>query len=98
MSRNSWPSGASTSLTKPSGAGSERFEPLFARNLRRLRPKPSDIRHLDEVAVSIGASACGSGHNTIHVSPYLISRRTLRAFRAEAAQAWQIATDVAPRL
>jgi transposase-like protein len=27
-----------------------KFGPLFARNLRRLRPKPSSIWHLDEMA------------------------------------------------
>ena len=31
-----------------------KFGPLFARNLRRLRPKPSSIWHLDEMAVRIG--------------------------------------------
>ena len=30
-----------------------KFGPLFARNLRRLRPRASDSRHLDEMAVSI---------------------------------------------
>ncbi len=29
------------------------FGPVFARNLRRLRPRASDIRHLDEMAVSM---------------------------------------------
>ncbi len=27
--------------------------PAFARNLRRLRPRPSDVWHLDEMVVSI---------------------------------------------
>ena len=31
-------------------------------------------------------------HNTFSLQRHLISRRTLRVFRAEAAQAWQIAT------
>ena len=31
-------------------------------------------------------------HNTFNLQRHLVSRRTLRAFRAEAAQAWQIAT------
>ena len=31
-----------------------KFGPVFARNLRRLRPKPSDTWHLDEMAVRIG--------------------------------------------
>ena len=30
-----------------------KFEPAFARNLRRLRPRPSDTWHLDEMVVSI---------------------------------------------
>ena len=34
-------------------------------------------------------------HNTFSLQRHLISRRTLRTFRAEAAQAWQIATSVA---
>src|SRR4051794_15793668 len=31
-----------------------KFGPLFARNLRKLRPKPSGTWHLDEMAVRIG--------------------------------------------
>ena len=31
-------------------------------------------------------------HNTFNLQRHLVSRRTLRIFRAEAAQAWQIAT------
>src|SRR5215217_1730164 len=31
-----------------------KFGPAFARNLRRLRPRPSDQWHLDEMAVVIG--------------------------------------------
>ena len=34
-------------------------------------------------------------HNTFNLQRHLVSRRTLRTFRAEAAQAWQIATAVA---
>jgi putative transposase len=30
-----------------------KFGPAYARNLRRLRPRPSDQRHLDEMVVSI---------------------------------------------
>jgi putative transposase len=30
-----------------------KFGPVFARNLRRLRPRPSDQWHLDEMVVSI---------------------------------------------
>ncbi len=30
-----------------------KFGPAFARNLRRLRPRPSDVWHLDEMVVSI---------------------------------------------
>src|SRR4028119_1692120 len=30
-----------------------KFGPMFARNLRRLRPKPSNTWHLDEMVVSI---------------------------------------------
>ena len=37
-------------------------------------------------------SAHGAVHNTFNIGRHLISRRTLRTFRAEAAQAWQIAT------
>ena len=34
-------------------------------------------------------------HNTFNVQRHLVSRRTLRLFRAEAAKAWQIATAAA---
>ena len=34
-------------------------------------------------------------HNTFNLQCHLISRRTLRLFRAEAVQAWQIATAAA---
>ena len=34
-------------------------------------------------------------HNTFNLQRHLISRRTLRTFRAEAEQAWQIATAAA---
>src|ERR687886_2176823 len=30
-----------------------KFGPMFARNLRRLRPRPSGVWHLDEMVVSI---------------------------------------------
>ena len=33
--------------------------------------------------------------NTFYVQRHLISRRTLRLFRAEAAEAWQLATAAA---
>ena len=31
-----------------------KFGPIFARNLRRLRPRPADTWHLDKMVVSIG--------------------------------------------
>ena len=34
-------------------------------------------------------------HNTFNLERHLLSRRTLRMFRAEAAQAWQDATVAA---
>ena len=34
-------------------------------------------------------------YNTINVQRYLLSRRTLRLFRAEAAQAWKNSTVAA---
>ncbi len=34
-------------------------------------------------------------HNTFNLQRHLVSRRTLRTFRTEATQAWQIATAVA---
>ena len=34
-------------------------------------------------------------HNTFNLQRHLISRRTLRSFKAEAAQAWQVATAAA---
>jgi transposase-like protein len=34
-------------------------------------------------------------HNTFNLQRHLISRRTFRSFRAEAAQAWQVATAAA---
>jgi putative transposase len=40
-------------------------------------------------------SAHAAVHNTFNLQRHLISRRTLRAFRTEAAQAWQIATAAA---
>src|SRR5919107_5158278 len=177
-----------------------KFGPVFARNLRRLRPRPSNTWHLDEMAVRIGGkrmwlwravdsegevldllvqprrdtmaalklmrkllrkqgfgpdelvtdtlgsygaarrelglnarheqglrknnraenshqpvrrrerkqqrfksagsaqrflSAHAAVHNTFNLQRHLVSRRTLRTFRAEAAQAWQIATAAA---
>ena len=32
-------------------------------------------------------------HNTFNVQPHLVSRRTLRLFRAEATEAWNTATS-----
>ncbi len=177
-----------------------KFGPAFARNLRKLRPRPSSIWHLDEMAVRIGGrrmwlwravdsegevldilvqpkrdtkaarrlmrkllrkrgyapdelvtdklgsygavrrelglscrheqglrknnraenshqpvrrrerkqqrfkspgsaqrflSAHAAVHNTFNIGRHLISRRTLRAFRAEAAEHWRIATAMA---
>jgi putative transposase len=34
-------------------------------------------------------------HNTFNLQRYLVSRHTLRLFRAEAALAWQVATSAA---
>jgi putative transposase len=34
-------------------------------------------------------------HNAFNLQRHLVSRRTLRTFRAEAAQAWQTATAAA---
>jgi putative transposase len=34
-------------------------------------------------------------HNTFNLQRHLVSCRTLRTFRAEAMQAWQVATAVA---
>ena len=34
-------------------------------------------------------------HNTFNLQRHLVSRRTFRLFRAEAEQAWQIATTAA---
>ena len=38
-----------------------KFGPLFARELRRRRPRPSSIWHLDEMVVRVGVSGSGSG-------------------------------------
>ena len=38
-----------------------KFGPLFARELRRRRPRPTSKWHLDEMAVMIGARSSGSG-------------------------------------
>jgi len=40
-------------------------------------------------------SAHAAVHNTFTLQRHLVSRRTLRLFRAEAVQAWQIATAAA---
>ena len=40
-------------------------------------------------------SAHAAVHNTFNIGRHLISRRTLRAFRAEAAEHWRIATAMA---
>jgi transposase-like protein len=40
-------------------------------------------------------SAHAAVHNTFSLQRHLVSRRTLRLFRAEAMQAWQIATAAA---
>jgi len=34
-------------------------------------------------------------HNTFSLQRHLVSRHTLRIFRAEAMQAWQLATEAA---
>jgi putative transposase len=34
-------------------------------------------------------------HNTFNLQRHLVSRRTLRLFRADAVSAWKIATEVA---
>jgi putative transposase len=40
-------------------------------------------------------SVHASVYNTFNLQRHPISRRTLRLFRAEAAQAWQVATTAA---
>jgi putative transposase len=40
-------------------------------------------------------SAHAAVHNAFNVQRHLVSRRTLRLFRAEAAQQWAIATAAA---
>jgi putative transposase len=40
-------------------------------------------------------SAHAAVHNAFNLQRHLVSRRTLRTFRAEAAQAWQTATAAA---
>jgi len=143
-----------------------KFGPVFARNLRRLRPWPSRQWHLDEMAVVIGGkrlwlwravdsegevlvtdrlasyscarrqlgmrarherknnraenshqvvrrrerkmqrfksagsaqrflSAHSAVHNTFTLQRHLISRRTLRLFRSQAAKQWGRATAAA---
>lgn len=148
-----------------------KFGPAYARNLRRMRPKPTDTWHLDEMVISIqgrrlylwravdsegdsegeildilvqpgaarrelglsahheqglrknnraenshlvvrrrerkmqGFKSPGSAqrllamhssvHNTFNRQRHLISRRTLRLFRLEAAGRWQHATAAA---
>jgi transposase-like protein len=37
-----------------------KFGPLFARNLRRQRPRPTERWHLDEMIVVIGGCTCGA--------------------------------------
>ena len=76
--------------------------PLIARRLRRGRPRPSDRWQLDETVVRIagkyvlsvtsnfGANPCflSSLHNTFNHQRHLVSRSTLRIFRAEATARW----------
>lgn len=200
MSRSSWAERGIETSYETVRRWVLKFGSLFARNLRRLRPRPSDIWHLDEMVVSIGGrrmylwravdhegevldfvvqpkrdkkaalrlmrkllrkqgfsprvlvtdklgsygaarrqlglscrheqgrrrnnraenshqpvrrrerkqqrfksagsaqrflSAHAAAHNTFNVQRHLLSRRTLRAFRADASQAWQIATAAA---
>lgn len=50
MSRTCWPNVVSFETIR---RWIIKFGPAFARNLRRLRPRPTDIWHLDEMVVSI---------------------------------------------
>jgi transposase-like protein len=42
-----------------------KFGPVFARNLRRLRPKPSNTWHLNEMAVRIGGKWMWLSHQPV---------------------------------
>jgi hypothetical protein len=61
-----------------------KFGPLFARNLRRLRPSPA-----------AGGSWTKWWSRSRAIQRHLVSRRTLRTLRADAAQAWRQATAAA---
>jgi transposase-like protein len=80
------------------------FGPAIAADLRKRRPKPHTIWHLDEVYLRIGGRFKSPGsaqrflsvhaavYNTFNFQRHLISRRTLRRFRANAMEQWQAAT------
>ena len=53
MSRNSWPSASSRPPNESIRRWALKFGPAFARNLRRLRPRPTGTWHLDEVVICI---------------------------------------------
>jgi transposase-like protein len=55
-----------------------KFGLLFARNLRRLRPSPA-----------AGGSWTKWWSRSRAIQRHLVSRRTLRTLRADAAQAWR---------
>jgi transposase-like protein len=84
-----------------------KFGPSFARNLRRLRPKPTGTWHLDfpsrrrerkqqrfkwAGSAQRFLSVHAPVHNTFNLQRHLVSRHTLRTFKSEAAQARQVAT------
>ena len=121
-----------------------KFGPSIARRLRRQRPRPSDLWHLDEMVVRIAGermylwravdhegevlemlvqrrrdgraalrlmrklqrfksarsaqrflSMHAAVHNTFNLQRHLVSRLTLRIFRAEATAHWQSAVAAA---
>ncbi len=53
MSRSCWPNAVSTSPGETIRRWVDKFGSAYARNLRRLRPRPADTWHLDEMVVSI---------------------------------------------
>src|SRR5215217_3639887 len=73
---------------RPNTPSENSHQPLRRRERKQQRFKPpgSAQRFL---------STHAAVHNTFSLQRHLVSRRTLRLFRAEAEQAWQIATTAA---
>ena len=60
-----------------------KFGAPIAQNSRRMRPMPSDYRHLDEMVI------------VIHGKRHLLKRATFKQFRSDAFDGWETASEAA---